>query len=397
MNKDTFCILPFIHLEAKSNGFVAPCCMSEEHYKKDNGTEFNLLVDTLRDVWESDSIKKLRHELKTGIKSKGCRICWLEEQGGAQSKRMRENFRWGTDPYLYSMFPKFVDLKLGNTCNLKCRICTPDSSSLWAKEEQEISGYDITAQTKRILMRNVTKQEIMQWPNYNENFWKDIEQWLPIIEMFEIYGGEPFLIQQQFNLLKQSVEIGASSNQTIHYNSNGTIYPNDAINNIWPHFKSVDIMLSIDGIGKQYEYQRHPAKWDIVENNIDKFVQAMGDKITICLTVSSINVYYLPEYLSYFRKKGLKVWLNVLYNPDVFSVKFLPEGVKKIVNDKLIKENFADVLIDPMQGLLAYLNTPGESYVAAMLDKLDKHDKYRNENYSLVFPEFYNLIKKFNT
>ena len=33
---------------------------------------------------------------------------------------------------------KFVDLKLGNLCNLKCRICGSWSSSKWAKEEIDL-------------------------------------------------------------------------------------------------------------------------------------------------------------------------------------------------------------------------------------------------------------------
>ena len=61
---ETFCILPFIHLEARSDSYVAPCCMSQEFYRKDNGEFFTLSRDTLSEVWNSNNIKQLREELK---------------------------------------------------------------------------------------------------------------------------------------------------------------------------------------------------------------------------------------------------------------------------------------------------------------------------------------------
>ena len=65
---DTFCILPFIHLETRSDSFVSRCCMSQEFYKKDNGEFFTLSKDTLSDVWNSEDIKTLRKQLLSGEK-----------------------------------------------------------------------------------------------------------------------------------------------------------------------------------------------------------------------------------------------------------------------------------------------------------------------------------------
>jgi hypothetical protein len=57
---ETFCILPFIHLEARSDSFIAPCCMSQEFYRKEDGTYYTLSKDTLSEVWNSKSIETLR-------------------------------------------------------------------------------------------------------------------------------------------------------------------------------------------------------------------------------------------------------------------------------------------------------------------------------------------------
>jgi molybdenum cofactor biosynthesis enzyme MoaA len=381
---DTFCILPFIHLETRSDSFVSRCCMSQDFYKKDNGEFFTLSKDTLDDVWNSSAIKTLREELLSGQSPEGCSACWKEESYGKESKRIRENKRWGVDqnPNL-----RFLDLKLGNTCNLKCRICTPGSSSNWVKEWKEVHGSDIVSHIGRKL--NVDRKAVMQWPEYNEDFWQDFANKLSNIEMFEIYGGEPFLIERHFEVLRKSVELGYSKNQKIHYNTNGTIYPEDAIMNIWPRFKEVDVMFSIDGIGEQFEYQRYPAKWNTVLENILKFKQNFNGRIEICLSVSSYNVYYLPEYLEFFKQLEIPVWLNMVYNPSYNSISNLGHNTKLSIEEKLSKH--VDSHYD-IQSVINFLWDSNEDKQNQFMETVSKHDKYRKQNYYQTFKEFGEIL-----
>lgn len=361
--------------------------MSQYFYRKDDGTEFSLAVDSFSDVWESNDIRALRNDLLNGVQHKACQACWNEEALGKKSKRNRENERWGDQ---YGTEPKFLDLKLGNTCNLKCRICGPGSSSKWMKESVDVEGHDFIAGIgKKINI--VDKSQITRWPEFNQNFWDDVEQWLPKVELFEIYGGEPFLSKQHFDLLRRSIINGYSKNQRIHYNTNGTIFPEDAARDIWPYFKAVDVMLSIDGIGKHFEYMRNPAKWDEVERNIRKFKDAFGDQMMICLTVSMFNVYYLPEYLEYFEKAGIKVWLNILYEPKKFSVNNLPTHAKPVVLDRLQRRAFSS-LSEPIDGLLRFIESESVMPFSVFEKDVMAHDKYRSENFASTFAEFASLV-----
>ena len=54
------------------------------------------------------------------------------------SKRMISNIKFGVDTTKKNL--KFLDLKLGNICNLKCRICGSWSSSKWAQEEIKLGN-----------------------------------------------------------------------------------------------------------------------------------------------------------------------------------------------------------------------------------------------------------------
>jgi len=381
---DTFCILPFIHLETRSDSFVSRCCMSQDFYRKDDGNFFTLSNDTLDDVWNSNGIKQLREDLLSGKKPEGCSACWKEESYGKESKRIRENKRWGLD-----QVPKlrFLDLKLGNTCNLKCRICNPGSSSSWVKEHKDVYGIDLISVIGNHL--SVDRKAIMQWPEYNDVFWEDFATKLSEIEMFEIYGGEPFLIQRHFDVLRKSIELGYSKNQKIHYNTNGTIYPEDAVLNIWPNFKEVDVMFSIDGTGEQFEYQRHPAKWDIVLQNIEKFRNNFIGRIEICLSVSSYNVYYLPEYLEFFNNLGFPVWLNVVYNPRCNSICNLNKKTKLQIQNKLSKH--VDLHYD-LQSVINYLWNSEDDLQDEFIANVKRHDKYRNQDYFKIFAEFGEIL-----
>ena len=83
----------------------------------------------------------MRKEFLDGKLPEVCTRCWSEEDAGRTSKRMHTLDRLkdilkheeeGTEKpkQLY-----FLDLKLGNICNLKCRICGSWSSSKYAGEE----------------------------------------------------------------------------------------------------------------------------------------------------------------------------------------------------------------------------------------------------------------------
>lgn len=381
---DSFCIMPFIHLETRSDSLVSRCCMSQDFYKKENGDFFTLSKDTLDDVWNSTHIKQLREDLLSGKKPEGCSACWKEEEYGKESKRIRENKRWGADqnPKL-----RFLDLKLGNTCNLKCRICTPGSSSSWVKEYRDVYGIDLIEVIGKNL--DVDRKAIMQWPEYNDEFWEDFEGKLSEIEMFEIYGGEPFLIERHFKVLHKSIELGHSKKQKIHYNTNGTVYPRDAVENIWPNFKEVDVMFSIDGTGEQFEYQRYPAKWDTVLANMEKFKQNFVGRIEICLSVSSYNVYYLPEYLEFFNKLGFPVWLNMVYNPRCNSIANLKTETKLRIQEKLSKH--VDLHYD-MQSVINYLWNSDDDLQDEFVTSINRHDKYRNQDYFKTFAEFGEIL-----
>jgi MoaA/NifB/PqqE/SkfB family radical SAM enzyme len=258
-----------------------------------------------------------------------------------------------------------------------------------------VNGSDLLQDLSGEVSVKADKKIISAWPDSNPQFWKDISELLPTIKFFEIFGGEPFLINQHFKLLERSVELGYSKNQRLHYNSNGTIFPERAISEIWPNFENVELMLSIDGIGKQFEYQRHPANWKLIEENILKFKNVFSMRnLHICMTVSSINAYYLPEYIKYFHSLGIPVWLNILYEQQLFSIKNLPQFAKDEILLKWSRMgDEKSILTESIEPLIKYLTMESDKLEEdKFLPNLKRHDSYRNEKYSDFFPEFAKII-----
>jgi MoaA/NifB/PqqE/SkfB family radical SAM enzyme len=228
----------------------------------------------------------------------------------------------------------FLDLKLGNICNLKCRICGSWSSSTFAVEEIEFSPI---AEKKKGLHYQMLKQGA--WARDNQDFWDEINSMSDQLRYIEFTGGEPFMIKEHFEFLERIVEMGIAGQVEIHYNTNGTQYPDNA-EDIWQHFKLVEIAFSIDDIGPRFEYQRANAVWSEVEYNIARFM-AMRDRhpnmqLQACITVNVFNVLYLEGVANWADAQGFNfIYWNMLHEAKYHSIGSLPDSAKQLVKQRL--------------------------------------------------------------
>jgi MoaA/NifB/PqqE/SkfB family radical SAM enzyme len=357
---DKFCVLPWVSLETSPIGTVRPCCLAEDEIKDNDGNKYSLLTTDLNEVHNSEYMQKLRQEFLDGKKPQTCRKCWNEERSGRTSKRMHtldrlkhivEDTKWTVDakPLI------FVDFKLGNICNLKCRICGSWSSSTFAAEEVHFEGKDSF---------HYQMLKDGAWPRQNQKFWTEIDKLMGQVRYLEFTGGEPFMIKEHFALLQRMVDRDIAKNVEIHYNTNGTHFPEHA-ESIWKHFKLVEIAFSIDDVDERFEYQRANAIWSEVNNNMNLF-EAMRDRNTniqlqVCSTVNVFNVMYLEELANWIDQRSFDyVYWNMLHEAYYHSIGTLPERAKELVSNKLLSANVSDFhmkefvkIVDFMQGAVS--------------------------------------------
>jgi MoaA/NifB/PqqE/SkfB family radical SAM enzyme len=390
MLPEKICILPWISIETSPIGTARPCCLALDEITRVNGTKYLLRENSLEEIYHSPYMQKLRREFLNGNKPETCQRCWDEEAAGRTSKRMNSRIRlkeYYNSIDFQNINPDqlwFIDLKLGNICNLKCRICGSWSSSKWAKEE--IDYIPELLDRKTHLAYIYLKDGA--WPRETEVFWDNLKTLLPNIKYFEFTGGEPFLIEQHFELLRYAVEQGYSKNIEIHYNTNGTVFPESA--ELWSNFKHVEIAFSIDNVGDQFEYERYGADWNLVQANIAKFTAMRSNKIStqLCTTMNIQNVYYLPELCEWISTQTFDhVYFNMLHDPWHMCISKMTAPAQKLVINRLAEHEFNPKYRAEILRIVQFIRNGEGSDGQEFLRKMQTTDDYRRQSFLTTHTE----------
>lgn len=355
---DTICAVPWMHLEVRNNGTITPCCMS-------NGISLgNIETTPLDTAFNSHRMQELRGQFLSGQQPNECNRCWNIEKRGLSSirihniKRLKKTFLLERliEPAVSS-----IDIKFNNTCNFKCRICSPSSSSLLA------------AEAKKFL--NIAVEPQSDWAE-SDKFIDQIIEKLPQLTNIDMYGGEPFLIKKFANVLKIAVDQGYAKNIRLHYNSNGSVWPG-AFVDYWPHFKEVDIHFSIDAIGERFELQRG-GTWNEVERNILRIKNLNLPNLNISLmpTISIMSVYYIDEVYDWAQEHNFKLFASNLTKPSEFSVANLTDEAKQLILDKFQNHPWQEI-----QNILSFIRTAPSSTGKSFVERVKWFDSIRQENF----------------
>ena len=395
---DKFCVLPWVSIEASPIGTVRPCCLADDEILDDTGNKFELSTANFADIQNSRHMRNLREQFLAGERPQTCRKCWNEERGGRTSKRMHTLDRlkhsiadteWTADakPLM------FLDLKLGNICNLKCRICGSWSSSQFATEEIN--------QLPREQQKSSYAYQMLRagaWPRENNQFWQQIDSVLTDIRYIEFTGGEPFMIDEHFDMLQGIVDRGIAHQVEIHYNTNGTQYPNRG-EEIWRHFKTVEIAFSIDDVGERFEYQRSNANWQEVCANLDRFRDLKechkNIVLQICTTVNVFNVRYLDQVAQWIDKNKESfnfVYWNMMHDAWYFSIATLPDTAKAAITEHLRSADVPPQYRDEFDRIIDFMNTGASTDGFMLRMKIADLDRKRSTNFRSISPEMSELI-----
>ena len=394
---DKFCVLPWVSLEASPVGTVRPCCLADDELVDDVGNKFDLNTASFGAIQNSNNMRQLRQDFLDQKQPETCRKCWQEESAERTSKRMHTLDRlkhmipdqpWSAD----ARSLMFLDLKLGNICNLKCRICGSWSSSTFATEELA------NLSTKEDRKTNHHYQMLRQgaWPRENKKFWSEIDQVVDQIRYIEFTGGEPFMIQEHFDMLQGLVDRGIAHQVEIHYNTNGTQWPEQA-EEIWQYFRHVEVAFSIDDVGARFEYQRSNAVWSEVCENIERFrtmrERLLNMTLQVCCTVNVFNVLYLEQVAKWIDQQDFDfVYWNMMHDAEYFSIRSLPESSKTTIAQHLrsalvparTQREFDNVVTFMRRGI----STDG----SRMREEIARVDLRRGQNLCHIAPELAEII-----
>jgi MoaA/NifB/PqqE/SkfB family radical SAM enzyme len=337
----TYCSLPWIHLATHPDGGATLCCVSDHRNAASRARNFEPLQyldvnnNTIDSIMNSDYYKQTRLEMLNNKIPHACQRCYTEESNGVRSKRVEENERLGftedmaraitQDDGTIPVNFKFVELRLGNLCNLKCRTCNPMSSTNWIQPYQKL-------QEELKFVTHYDRKIDSSWTESDE-FWDDLFKHSEDLQLIYVNGGEPTLVEKHWKYLEELIKRGLNKQITLWYNINMTNLP-DKLIELWKEFKRVQVTCSIDDLGERNDYIRAGSEWNTVISNLDKIQSYPWIEASICQTVGWMNVYYVNDFIKYMRSRNLHVHLNYVYDPEFLSIKALPTQMKQIVLDR---------------------------------------------------------------
>lgn len=382
MTNESICILPWISINTNPHGTVRACGRSSPVDKTSS-----LKNTDINTAWNSDYFKNLRLDMLKGIKNSNCKNCHLQESLGGKSKRQDVNREFEIDEkYLKEITqsngaiaenPKYIDLRIGNVCNLKCVHCFTGNSSKWYEDKLLLDKYENTPNLK---FNN-------DWISEKGNVWSWIKNNIDDIICINVLGGEPFVHKDHLKFLDWCIT-NKKTHLHLKYITNGISLTPQYLKKL-KKFRKVDLGISLDAVGKTAEFLRFPTRWHSLYS-ILQTVNKQLDSAYFNWTCYNLNILRLPETYEFCRDHFPNIefrFSDYVTAPAHLSVQNLPYHFKyEIVNKVKIVPNSVFYLNFMMQESL------WENNKQVLLNYLEDLDKQRKTNWRNVLPEIKELF-----
>ena len=395
----TYCVMPHLGLAVQNYGDVCACNINKQSYELD-GQRYTVDQGPINDIWSSSTRQELVQALDSGQQHPSCKECWQAEQAKKQSVRQHMNAKFGhliPEPDQ----PRIVVVKPGNTCNAACRMCNPATSSSWYQDDYKRKKLKNSNLDFKLYIKDFETVRNSFHPD-NQNFWPVMEQWYKKLEMIDIYGGEPWLIDGVWAGLSRAIEQGHSNHIDLQIHTNLSIWNTDYLD-ILSNFRSVKIGMSIDShVKSQFEYIRHKLDFDQCMTNAEKFVQyaQQHKNITASITTSPsiLNIGNLDEiYQNLKQRFNVDVGItNFVTSPDeYYDLRHLPLAVKRQLTNQFSKQ----IQKTPKFNIVtAFMNQtiPGcDMHWPKFCMETDRLDQIRNQNFCTAMPEWFAVLEPY--
>ena len=392
-NSKVFCMMPWVHTHIWPNGNAFPCCMSDSDI-----VYGNLNDNSLEEIWNNEKYKKLRKNMLNEKESPECTRCYEMEKSNIWTLRKNTNkyyiSHWDRvettqdDGSVEEVNMGYMDIRVSNICNFRCRTCGPELSSAWYEDHSKLYGQP----PENPKMMNIAK---------NEKFWNELQPLLLTVEEACWAGGEPIITEEHYKILDFWIE-NKMKDVRLRYTTNfsNLYFKKKSILEYWNSFKDVRIAASLDGMGKRGELIRAGMEWDVIEENRKQMLKECPDVyFEITPTVSIMNVYHLPDFHRNWVDRGLlepnNIRVNMLTYPDYYRIQIIPKEERKKFIDKYnehikwIDDNFGKgVAKDGFMSILNFLEQKNyENLIPDFIDRNTPLDELRGESLFEVCPE----------
>jgi organic radical activating enzyme len=200
------------------------------------------------------------------------------------------------DTLLTANLTSYIELDIGNKCDMACVYCGPMSSSTWAKE------LGVTPVEKDEHINEVWRWKIMQALKGHVSS-VDKETRLT----FNILGGEPLILPDTYKIISELTEIISEANFKnkpqimITTNLNAKEKLIEKLKSVIEETKdyiSWVISISIESIGEHAEKTRYNLNWSRFEHNLQS-IKDVPDFIYLTATIDMFSLSFFSEFISW--------------------------------------------------------------------------------------------------
>ena len=428
-NKNIFCNTPWYELHIYWDGSLGICCQESHKLYSPTDNQYNIATMSIDKWFNSDPVQNFRTSILGNSKLSECRRCYMEEDHGGNSRRLKSNqksviftrtafeesFRQSPGYRHFSSsitdtHPIDIHVDLGNFCNLACKMCKPEASSTIASQQvkwgiESSRQYLGTDWTKNLTVWNSFKQQLLSIPNLSN---------------IHFMGGETLLTDRFDDLVDTMIEHNRFD-ICFSFVTNGTVFRSELLDKL-KQFCRVGIEISIETIDEHNTYQRQGTNTELVLENIKKYQQwCNGSNITITLrpAPSLLTIGYYTELLQYALDNQFVVKSNLCYKPRFLSVEILPEEIKTKYQIKYKEflaqftdvhaagdynasdpNNFKLIIKEQAEMCLYALSTPtpldSMEQLEAMVRHCERWDRVYGYDARILYPEWQDIFDQFN-
>ena len=377
---NSYCYYPFKQLAIShwnQDGIqcVNPCCNMASPVDPDPLQTNKNIHNNVKELIDLPQLQNIRTEMLEGKYPQVCQGCYNAEKTMGNSPRLMLDTT--VDNKL-----EWLDIHLGNKCNLRCRMCHPALSNQLNKDAElfEKNGYKYW------------------WSSIPDIEPHDIRILYPVLKditNIRVSGGEPLLSNQFLELLDYCIDNGYAENITLEMHTNATKFSNANVYRL-NKFKKINATFSIDGVGKVYEYTRYPFSFEILENNVKNFFDKIDNY--------SAQINFVATVYNFLDIRNTVKWAEKYNFEDIVITNVFP--IERAIDVCWLPNNLLLLGSDLINGL-GYQTQSFNNYLASCIhnnkysvDKIRElkietmqFDKNRQQSYkTYLHPELVKVL-----
>jgi MoaA/NifB/PqqE/SkfB family radical SAM enzyme len=293
------CYAPHTSLYFDTAGNVRVCCHNRSRLAG------NIAVQTIGEIWNGESIRRIRRTLEADSFAAGCGFCeWQLAAGNFVNIAMR---RWDNLPVAAKdpVWPAQMEFSLSNTCNLECVMCNGTASSRIRAHREKLPP--------------IPKP-------YTDSFFRELRTYLPHLKLAKFVGGEPFLQKECFRIWNMLVDDGIAL--PCYVTTNGTQF-NARVERFLERIP-FGVTISLDGYRPAtVESIRVRANYDVLMRNVFRFREYTHERKTnfsLAYCLMRPNWEEFGDFCLFADSLDCLVSVNAVRKPTHLSLYTLPHA-----------------------------------------------------------------------